>query len=456
MLSSNNIAISKENESSKEAIFRYFLFSISFLFSLSIYSQSTHPSLFWGTYWGGGEYYSTTKQNEDNRSPQKYHKRLERTTFSLTSSCTDAEGNLYVVGKQRASLFPLIQTDPQYCVQDRGSANADAYIAKFSPRGELLWSHYYGSSAHDEACVVKADKSGNIYVAGRIYLSPRIWDCFDMRNGSMEKDTISLFHNDFPIQERGQSVLSQKDTGAMFILKFTKDGERLWAKLYGPEQNNISRHTLMITPNLIEMDQDDNVYICGTIDSRQYNLSRRSYTKGKMLPVFGPSNYYLHSGAKAPPLLMEEHAYFRQFILKLNASDSLVWSTYFPAIEDIAAIKTDSKKNLYIYGQSAYIDFPSTKQMEGAYFAQREGRRFSTDIDIPAGLYLAKIDAKGQYQWCTHFGTDSLQNGMATDMLITDSDHIIVTGAVNVWRSEKSGAFDTARVDNFPIVERVA
>lgn len=433
-----------------------FLFLLFFPFAVFSQSSPSLPSFSWGTYWGGGEYYTESKQNADSRSPDKYKKRLERGVFSLTSSCTDGEGNLYVVGKQQASLFPQIRDNPLYRVPDTVTTDADAYIAKFSPEGVLLWSAYYGSSAHDEASVVKVSHKGDVYVAGRIYLSPQIWEYQDMNRMEIDPKTIVPWANDFPLQSKGGGPY--KDTGGMFILKFSPEGERLWARLYGPGQDNVSRRSVLISPHHMEIDAFDNVYICGTMNSRSYNAKLFHYSKGASLPIFGPSGSFLYDGDTTPVLheRAREHPYFRQFLLKMDARDSLVWSTYFPAIDDISGMKVDSKENLYLYGLTNYADFPPPKAKEGAYFAKKDSTPYHVNVGEGYGMtfywwpYLAKFDKRGEYEWCTYLGKGLASDAFTGDLLVTGEDHVILTGHIGTYTND---TLYPERYD-FPIVEK--
>jgi len=57
---------------------------------------------------------------------------------------TDTQGNVYVAGMTRSTLDA-----PSQAVPNRNSGGADIFVAKFDPRGDLLWVTQFGSAADD-------------------------------------------------------------------------------------------------------------------------------------------------------------------------------------------------------------------------------------------------------------------------------------------------------------------
>lgn len=66
----------------------------------------------------------------------------------------DAEGNVLIAGDTSGAL------------EGTAFGFGDAYVAKYSPGGELAWVRQIGTAAPDEAAGVSADASGNVFVAG--------------------------------------------------------------------------------------------------------------------------------------------------------------------------------------------------------------------------------------------------------------------------------------------------
>jgi uncharacterized protein (TIGR03437 family) len=86
----------------------------------------------------------------------------------------DSSGNAYVAGSTQSATWlagpatGTFQTTYAGPTPDPNAPNpaGDAFLAKFSPAGALLWYTYLGGSGEDEARAVALDNSGNIFVAG--------------------------------------------------------------------------------------------------------------------------------------------------------------------------------------------------------------------------------------------------------------------------------------------------
>ena len=74
----------------------------------------------------------------------------------------DAQGNIYVAGQTSSPTLPATAN----ALQPSLNGPSDAFIAKFSAGGALLWATYFGGSADDAATGVAVDAAGNVLVAG--------------------------------------------------------------------------------------------------------------------------------------------------------------------------------------------------------------------------------------------------------------------------------------------------
>ncbi len=82
----------------------------------------------------------------------------------LRDMTVDAQGNIYVAGIAGASDFP--RTAGAIAGQSKGGG---AMVAKFSTKGELLWSKVFGGLGESSYFYsVKVDKDGSVFVAGRM------------------------------------------------------------------------------------------------------------------------------------------------------------------------------------------------------------------------------------------------------------------------------------------------
>lgn len=102
--------------------------------------------------------------------------------------------------------------------------NSDAFVAKVTADGALLWTTTYGTAENDYGHSVDVDGSGNIYVAG------------STRGG--------LF---------GQTNLGDED---MYVSKFDPNGAHLWTHQFGTLDNEYSRD--------IDVTDAGEVYVSGS------------------------------------------------------------------------------------------------------------------------------------------------------------------------------------------------
>ena len=82
----------------------------------------------------------------------------------------DASGNAYVAGVTSSTNFPLMNPE-----QSALNGSSDAFIAKMSPAGALIYSTYLGGSGIDAANAIAVDSAGNAYFAGYTYSSICRW-----------------------------------------------------------------------------------------------------------------------------------------------------------------------------------------------------------------------------------------------------------------------------------------
>jgi hypothetical protein len=150
---------------------------------------------------------------------------------------TDRTGNVYVTGNTKSKYFPTLNAN-----QPKRPGGEDAFVAKFSPEGRLLWSTYLGGTGEDHVKAIAVDVIGNIHVTG----------C-----------TASIR---FPIknafQERCAGLVNA------FITTFSPEGKILRSSYLGGSGNG---HKLDIGFS-ITADQNANVYVTGYAGSSDFPL----------------------------------------------------------------------------------------------------------------------------------------------------------------------------------------
>jgi len=115
-------------------------------FELAAYDHSKplviDPVLVYSTYLGGGG--------------------NDRPGFGTGSAiAADSQGNACVVGNTDSLNFPV-----KNALQSQPAGSIDAFVTKFSPSGQLLFSTYLGGNEWDLGQGVAVDSQGKIYIAG--------------------------------------------------------------------------------------------------------------------------------------------------------------------------------------------------------------------------------------------------------------------------------------------------
>ena len=85
------------------------------------------------------------------------------TGYTYPSTITDPDGNLYIAGSFSGSLtFP---TSPSPTTL-YSAGDADIFIAKYDPAGNVIWVKRAGGPKNDVAYTIKCDGNGNLFIAG--------------------------------------------------------------------------------------------------------------------------------------------------------------------------------------------------------------------------------------------------------------------------------------------------
>lgn len=146
---------------------------------------------------------------------------------------TDPEGHIVIVGNTSGQLG-----------SDEDDGQNDAYAAKLTSQGDVLWTYQWGEVSYDNAVDVATDAEGNIYVAGNQYVSARF----------VKLDADGVHHwtmNPFPYEAytsaRGVSVgpdggivvagdysSPSSGQGRGVVAKFDTEGGLIWRQQFGP------------------------------------------------------------------------------------------------------------------------------------------------------------------------------------------------------------------------------
>ena len=209
----------------------------------------------------------------------------------------DSDGNCYITGLVISTDFPV--TDDAFDKTYNGG-DYDAFLAKFSPNGDLLYSTYFGGSDADYGFVMTIDDSANIYIAGK---------------------TIST---DFPVKNAFSENYNNGDD--IFLLKFNITNNNLIFSSYlGGSGNEY--------PRCLAVKKPGDIYLCGDTESSDFPVKNSVEL-----------NYQGNRDG---------------FILKFSQNgQNLEWSTLIGGDENdvVSDIKVNSNDELYFIGSTKSTD----------------------------------------------------------------------------------------------------
>ena len=295
---------------------------------------------------------------------------------------TDANNNVYITGYTFSTSG--IATSGTYQTSNVG--DGDAFVAKFTSSGSLVWGTYYGAGT-ESGQAITADANNNVYITG-----------YTASNSG--------------IASSGAHQTSYSGGEDAFIAKFTSDGNLSWGTYYGGASNDFGYG--------ITSDVNNNIYITGQTAS-----STGISTSGAYKNSFsgGTGSYF---GGDA-------------FVAKFSSSGSLVWGTYYGGSDDDkgSAITTDANFNVYITGLTSSSTGIATT---GAYQTSYAG-----NVDA----FVAEFSKTGNLSWGTYYGNSGDDEGYGITTyantnvyvtgLTTSSEGMATSGAYQV---SNAGGYD--------------
>ena len=204
----------------------------------------TIPSLDWGTYHGG-------IMNDDARD-----------------MAYDPVGFIYIIGS--AESPDGISTPGSH--QEGHSGSLDAFVAKYTLEGVMIWSTYFGGPEEERGQSIHVDNDGNVVITGITASTTGI-------------ATSNAFQ---PAYQGG---------GDAFVAKFNSDGVLLWSTYWGG--SGLER------ANSIFTDSNNDIVVTGWTETEEGLASTGAYQE-----TFG--------GGRDDA-----------FVLKFSSEGDLIWSTYY-------------------------------------------------------------------------------------------------------------------------------
>jgi hypothetical protein len=279
------------------------------------------PDLTWATYYGGTE-----------------------NDFGIGLT-TDVSGNVYITGSTLSTAGIATKGASQTALGG-SHAREDAFVAKFSSAGALLWASYFGGDSMESGVSVAMDSKGNVFVGGTT-------------------QSISGIATKGAYQTSLGGTTIANDA---FLAKFNGSGVLQWATYYGGEGNEALTG--------VAVDGSNNICISG-------------YTSASAKGIATSGAFQTSSNGS-----------YDAFLAKFSNSGALLWGTYFGGSSTDAAysVAVDGSKNIYMSGLTYSASIATT----GAFKTNVN--------TINGNAFLTKFDSNGVQKWGTYFGGNGGDN----------------------------------------------
>jgi Beta-propeller repeat len=289
----------------------------------------------------------------------------------------DSTGNIYITGYTNSANFPI--TLGAYQTTKAGSAGTiNAFVAKFSSGGNLVYSTYLGGSGGvDYGNAIAVSDTGNIYITGR---------------------TNSA---DFPTTPSAYQTTYASGNDA-YLAEFNSTGNLVYSTYLGGSGSNDYG-------NAIAVDGTGNIYITGTTNSANFPTTPGVY----QTTISGTGD---------------------AFVSKFSSSGSLVYSTYLggSGADPGYGIAVDSTGNIYVTGMTSSTNYPGTA---GGYQPTHAGGTYD--------VFVAKFNSGWNLVYSTYLGGTG--NDFGYGIAVDSTGNIYITGyTASTNFPTTPGAYQTA------------
>jgi uncharacterized protein (TIGR03437 family) len=316
---------------------------------------------------------------------------------AAASLALDGSGNVYISGNTNSMNLPVSAGAFQTAFGGEGSNywQGDAFVAKFSPSGALIYLTYLGGSGDESALGLAVDSAQDVYVVGFT----------NSRNFPVV--------NPYQAQFGGMGGLSYPRTGDGFIAKLNPAGNALIYSTYlgGSQDDEVTA---------ISVDSAGNAYVTGSTLSQNFPVTLGAYQMqnagvgGEPVQDCCGASYF--DGGDA-------------FVAKLDPTGSkLVFSTYLGgSLDDVAGtIKVDST-GVYVAGCTISSNFPTTP---GAFQRTFGGSDPANQFYNTGDGFITKLNPTGTALiYSTYFG--GLGDDCITSIALDPAGNIYMTGATS-------------------------
>ena len=339
----------------------------------------------------------------------------------LGVSC-DGEGNIYVTGSFHgtATLYGINNS-----TMITGQSFIDAFIAKYSPAGDVQWvSTWDDAKVDDWGRAIRTDENGNSYITGMSVYEPEHgpsrYNCFTMKFDNQglllwKKDTQwkkFVCPSGIDIDNRGNCIISGyfSDTAffenvaltssqflSVFVTKYSSDGTLIWCKKQGSNGD--------LCFGIAVSDQKE-IFLTGT------------YNSPSVFDQVTVSANIVRNTQK------------EMFVAKLDSNGTAVWVNSIDSAGGVD-IACDSQGSCFVTGV-----FERGATFQGPNPATIVGHKTS-------GFFVAKYDEHGLFKWTVTTSGDSCARENSVAAVESDNaGNVFVTGKISCNTSFGSSSFN--------------
>ncbi|MEW6566477.1 MAG: SBBP repeat-containing protein [Spirochaetota bacterium] len=295
-----------------------------------------------------------------------------------TALTVDTGGNIIVAGFTKGSL------------SGASAGISDAFVRKYDPKGNELWTRQFGTAESDGATALAVDPGGNIIVAG--YTGGNLFGSSAGKNDA-------------------------------FVRKYDPKGTELWRRQFGSAESDLAA--------ALAVDAEGNILVAGSTEGRlsgsyagNEDIFVRKYnSKGNELWTrqFGSAEYdfakalavdaggnILVAGITWGNLAGSSAGDYDAFVLKYDSKGTMLWTRQFGTAkyDDATALAVDAGGNIIVAG-------PTMGNLSGSSAGNSD-------------LFVRKYDPKGTVLWTRRFGTIEFDDAKA--LAVDTGGNIIVAG----------------------------
>lgn len=280
------------------------------------------------------------------------------------SIAIDQEGNIYTTGTMLSGSGGAVfgEGQPNETVLNINGA----FIAKYTGSGELLWVQQAGASNNGiTGYGITVDKNNNVYVSGTFYQQATFGA------GQEHETTLSGIYSE------------------IFIAKYSSDGQLVWAKSAGGENDDNPGGTGLA------VDEQANVYLTGAF-------------WGSAIFGAGETNETILNGENLDV-----------FVAKYDTDGQLLWvkKAGGPQFDGAKNIDLDENGNLYLTGNYYNeITFEQGASNEKTIHGSNESS------------FIAKYNEAGDFQWAmAPFSAHTAD--ISGDVTVDEKGDVVFTGS---------------------------